>query len=153
MTTKKYITDKFGVKKGDFIFIKTGQKVGTHEGFYQYTIGQRKGIGIAWEEPLYVVKLDAQNNVVYVGTQDDLMQKSLTIHDIKMQYPNDCKEFEALVKIRYNMEAKSAVVKLDYENNTGVITFDEPVASITSGQAAVFYDKQDRHLIGGGWID
>lgn len=153
MTTKKYITDKFGVKKGDFIFIKTGQKVGTHEGFYQYTIGQRKGIGIAWEEPLYVVKLDAQNNVVYVGTQDDLMQKSLTIHDIKMQYPNDCKEFEALVKIRYNMEAKSAVVKLDYENNTGVITFDEPVASITSGQAAVFYDKQDCHLIGGGWID
>lgn len=153
MTTKKYITEKLGQKKGDFVFIKTGKKVGTHDGFYQYTIGQRKGIGIAWEEPLYVVKLDADKNIVYVGTKEDLFEKELTIHDVKLQYPSDKTEFEAMVKIRYNMDSKKALVKIDIENKTGYIVFDEPVSSVTSGQAAVFYDKNDNHLIGGGWID
>ena len=153
MTTKKYITQKFGIKKGDFVFLKTGKKVGTHEGFYQYTIGQRKGIGIAWEEPLYVVKLDAQKNIVYVGTKEDLLSTELSLHDVKFQYPFEKEEFEANVKIRYNMDSKPARVFVDYKNMTGRVVFDEPVASVTSGQAAVFYDKNDKHLIGGGWID
>lgn len=153
MTTKKYITEKFGLKKGDFVFIKTGEKVGTHEGFYQYTIGQRKGIGIAWEEPLYVVKLDAGKNIVYVGTKDDLYGKELKIHDIRFQYPFDKNQFEANVKIRYNMEAQPAVVFVNWDTKTGKIIFDNPVASVTKGQAAVFYSKKDNHLIGGGWID
>lgn len=153
MTTKKYITQKFGTKKGDFVFLKTGKKVGTHEGFYQYTIGQRKGIGIAWEEPLYVVKLDAQKNIVYVGTKEDLLSTELSLHDVKFQYPFEKEEFEANVKIRYNMDSKPARVFVDYKNMTGRVVFDEPVASVTSGQAAVFYDKNDKHLIGGGWID
>ena len=153
MTTKKYITQKFGTKKGDFVFLKTGKKVGTHEGFYQYTIGQRKGIGIAWEEPLYVVKLDAQKNIVYVGTKEDLLSTELSLHDVKFQYPFEKEEFEANVKIRYNMDSKPARIFVDYKNMTGRVVFDEPVASVTSGQAAVFYDKNDKHLIGGGWID
>ena len=153
MTTKKYITQKFGTKKGDFVFLKTGKKVGTHEGFYQYTIGQRKGIGIAWEEPLYVVKLDAQKNIVYVGTKEDLLSTELSLYDVKFQYPFEKEEFEANVKIRYNMDSKPARVFVDYKNMTGRVVFDEPVASVTSGQAAVFYDKNDKHLIGGGWID
>ena len=153
MTTKKYITQKFGTKKGDFVFLKTGKKVGTHEGFYQYTIGQRKVIGIAWEEPLYVVKLDAQKNIVYVGTKEDLLSTELSLHDVKFQYPFEKEEFEANVKIRYNMDSKPARVFVDYKNMTGRVVFDEPVASVTSGQAAVFYDKNDKHLIGGGWID
>ena len=153
MTTKKYITQKFGTKKGDFVFLKTGKKVGTHEGFYQYTIGQRKGIGIAWEEPLYVVKLDAQKNIVYVGTKEDLLSTELSLHDVKFQYPFEKEEFEANVKIRYNMDSKPTRIFVDYKNMTGRVVFDEPVASVTSGQAAVFYDKNDKHLIGGGWID
>ena len=153
MTTKKYITNKFGLKKGSFVFIGTGQKIGEHDGFYQYTIGQRKGIGVAWEEPLYVVKLDALKNIVYVGTRENLLNTELTIHDIKTQYPLDIEKFEALVKIRYNMDFKKALVTLDYKNNSGHVSFLEPVESVTSGQAAVFYDKNDKHLIGGGWID
>lgn len=153
MTTKKYITEKLGLKKGDFIYIKDRRKLGVHDGFYQYTIGQRKGIGIAFEEPLYVVKLDAQNNIVYVGTKEDLFEPSLTISDVKFQYPFDKNSFEALVKIRYNMQAQTAHVTLDREKNTAKIDFAEPVTSVTSGQAAVFYDINDRHLIGGGWID
>lgn len=152
MTTKKYITEKLGHKKGDFVLISTGQKVGVHDGFYQYTIGQRKGIGIAWEEPLYVVKLDAEKNIVYVGTKSDLYLKELSIKDIKLQYETGKSEFEALVKIRYNMQAQKALVKINYEQDTAKIIFDEPVSAVTSGQAAVFYDVCDNHLIGGGWI-
>ena len=153
MTTKKYITEKLGHKKGNFVFIKNNKIIGTHDGFYQYTIGQRKGIGIAWEEPLYVVKLDAEKNIVYTGTREDLMKSELTVHDIKLQYPFNKNEFEAMVKIRYNMTAQKALVKLDYDNKTGKIIFENPVSAVTSGQAAVFYDLKDNHLIGGGWID
>lgn len=153
MTTKKYITEKFGTKKGDFILVKTGEKLGTHEGFFQYTIGQRKGIGLAYEQPLYVVKLDAKTNTVFVGTKEDLYQKSLTFKDLRLQYSYEKTEFEANVKIRYNMQAVKARVCLDTENKRGKIIFDEPVASVTSGQAAVFYDLNDKHLIGGGWIE
>lgn len=156
MTTKKYITEKFGIKKGDFVLIKTGEKLGTHDGFYQYTIGQRKGIGIAYEEPLYVVKLDAQKNIVYVGTKDDLYTDTLTFKDLKLQnqqYTSAKTEFDANVKIRYNMEAQKAKVSIDNENKTGKINFYGPISAVTSGQAAVFYDINDKHLIGGGWIE
>lgn len=153
MTTKKYITEKLGTQKGDFVLIKTNKKLGSHDGFYQYTIGQRKGIGIAYEEPLYVVKLDALKNIVYVGTKDDLFTDSLTFKDFSLQYPFKEQEFDADVKIRYNMEAKKAHIILDSENKTGKINFYEPVSAVTSGQAAVFYDINDKHLIGGGWIE
>lgn len=151
MTTKKYIEEMFGAQKGDFILAKTGEKIGTHNGFYQYTIGQRKGIGIAYEKPLYVTGLDAQKNTVYVGTKEELFQKSLKIKDIKFQYPFDEKEFDAMVKIRYNMASQKARIKITHP--TAEIVFYEPIASITKGQAAVFYDLKDRHLIGGGWIE
>lgn len=153
LTTKKYITEKFGPQKGDFIFIKNGKKLGTHDGFYQYTIGQRKGIGIAYEEPLYVVKLDSDNNIVYVGTKEDLSSNILNFYDLKLQYPIQESEFRANIKIRYNMEAQTGTVQIDKENNTGSIIFDIPVTAITSGQAVVFYDIKDSHLLGGGWIE
>lgn len=155
MTTKKYLIDKFSskIKQGDFLYIKDGRKLGTHEGFYQYTIGQRKGIGIAFEQPLYVVKIDAQNNVVYVGTKEDLLASSLKISDVKFQYPFEKESFEALIKIRYNMQAQKGRVILNNNKKTAIIEFETPISSITSGQAAVFYDIKDQHLIGGGWID
>lgn len=152
MTTKKYISKHIGNKRGDFIHITTGQKIGQHDGFYQYTIGQRKGIGIAWEEPLYVVKLDAAKNIVYVGTKENLYQKNLNIKNISLQQKISEPSFEAFVKIRYNMQPQKALVKINENTNTGEITFFENVTSITSGQAAVFYDIDDNSLIGGGWI-
>lgn len=100
-----------------------------------------------------MVKLDAQKNIVYVGTKEDLLSTELSLHDVKFQYPFEKEEFEANVKIRYNMDSKPARIFVDYKNMTGRVVFDEPVASVTSGQAAVFYDKNDKHLIGGGWID
>ncbi len=147
-TTKKYLLDKFGTKKGVFVEKSTGKILGQHDGFYQYTIGQRKGIGIAYPYPLYVLGVDAANNVVYVGKEEENYSTSLQLKDINLSYPISDNSFAAMIKIRYNMMPQSGVV--DVENYK--VTFDAPVNSITSGQACVFYSPVDGHLIGGGEI-
>lgn len=151
MTTKKYLLEKFGKQKGDFILEKTGEKLGEHDGFYQYTTGQRKGIGIAYKEPLYVSGIDAKNNIVYCAVLEDLRKISIHLKQAKTQYPLEKKDFFAMVKIRYNMSAQKAKVSL-YNDGCAEIVFEEPVYAVTPGQACVFYDTGDGHLIGGGWI-
>ena len=147
-TTKKYLIEKFGERKGDFVDINSGKKLGVHNGFYQYTIGQRKGIGISAPLPLYVVKIDAGKNIVYLG--QDIRQTKVILKNINLTYPLEKKEFEAYVKIRYNMDFKKACCKVfdDYIE----IEFFEPVNSVTNGQSGVIYDLSDKHLIGGGII-
>ena len=149
-TTKKYLIDKFGEKTGDFIEIPTGKKLGTHKGHYLYTIGQRKGIGIAAPYPLYVINIDAEKNIVYLGKREDDFRTKLVIENLNFSYPILKENFDALVKIRYNMPAKKAKVKLIDDKIE--IEFYEPINSITSGQAGVIYDLEDGHLIGGGTV-
>lgn len=150
VTTKSFLIDKFGVKKGDFIDILTGKKWGEHEGAYRYTIGQRKGIGIAAPYPLYVIDIDAQKNIVYLGREDDNYRKTLKVVDLNWSYPIQKREFDAWVKIRYNMPYQKAHVSVfdDFVD----IEFFEPVNSVTNGQSCVIYDLNDKHLIGGGFI-
>lgn len=150
MTTKSYLKEKFGEQKGDFIEIPTGKKLGTHTGHYQYTIGQRKGIGIAAPYPLYVIDIDAEKNIVYLGKREDDFKTRLAIEDLNFSYPIEQKEFDAMVKIRYNMNAKKAHVEII--DDKAQITFYEPVNSITTGQAGVIYDINDGHLIMGGRV-
>ncbi len=149
-TTKKYLTDKLGEISGDFIELSTGKKLGTHTGHYQYTIGQRKGIGIAAPYPLYVIDIDADKNIVYLGKKEDDYRSKLVIEDLNFSYPINKSEFDAMVKIRYNMQAKKARVKVLQDK--AEIEFYEPVNSITAGQSGVIYDINDCHLIGGGYI-
>lgn len=149
-TTKKYLIDKLGETSGDFIELSTGKKLGTHTGHYQYTIGQRKGIGIATPYPLYVIDIDADKNIVYLGKKEDDYRNKLVIEDLNFSYPVTETEFDAMVKIRYNMQAKKAKVKILQDQ--AEIEFYEPINSITAGQSGVIYDIQDRHLIGGGYI-
>lgn len=150
VTTKSFLIDKFGVKKGDFIDVLTGKKWGEHEGAYRYTIGQRKGIGIAAPYPLYVIDIDAQKNIVYLGREDDNYRKTLKVVDLNWSYPIQKREFDAWVKIRYNMPHQKAHVSVfdDFVD----IEFFEPVNSVTNGQSCVIYDLNDKHLIGGGFI-
>lgn len=150
MTTKKYLSEKFGSKKGDFIDVLTGKKWGEHSGCYQFTIGQRKGIGIAAPYPLYVIDIDAEKNIVYVGREEDNYKKNAKIINLNFTYPIQAQEFDAWVKIRYNMEHKKAHVRI-YDEFAD-IEFYEPINSITSGQAGVIYDLDDKHLIGGGFV-
>lgn len=150
LTTKKYLNNLFKAQKGQFIEKLSGKVLGYHDGFWQFTIGQRKGIGIAYPEPLYVVEIDAQTNTVYVGCKNVLDTFSTKLNDVFWSYPMEKDTFEAYVKIRYNMQAVLArVCKNELE---WIIDFQEAVSGITSGQACVFYDKDDKHMLGGGFL-
>ncbi len=149
-TLKDYLFETIGKKQGDFIDITTGKKLGEHDGCFQYTIGQRKGIGIAAENPLYTIKIDLKTNTVYVGEKDKAYGNSLTLKNCHKTYPFEENSFDVITKIRYNMPFVNAHVEIDGTN--AIMTFPEPVYSITPGQAAVWYDKNDGHLLGGGWI-
>ncbi len=150
LNTKKFLYDKFGIQKGDFIDVLTGKKWGEHNGSYMYTIGQRKGIGIAAPYPLYVIDIDSSKNIVYVGRDEDNYRKNLKLVDLNFTYDIKKTEFDALIKIRYNMDFKKAHIRVlrDFVD----VEFYEPVNSITNGQSGVLYDIDDYHLIGGGFI-
>ena len=150
MTTKKYLNNILEPKKGLFIEKRTGKKLGEHSGYWQYTIGQRKGIGLAAPEALYVIEIDAITNTVYVGYKNELYSKELKLKDINWCYPILNSEFDVNVKIRYNMKAVFAKLKINGSEN--LIQFDTPVSAIAKGQACVLYDKEDGHLIGGAFI-
>lgn len=150
MTTKKFLLENLGEKPGEFVEISTGKVLGHHNGFYQYTIGQRKGIGIAHDYPLYVVDIDSEKNIVYLGKKDYGLRSQLALRDLHFSYPAVDTGFEALVKIRYNMQFKKAHINI--LNEYAEITFEEGISSITPGQAGVIYDINDGHLIGGGTI-
>jgi len=149
MTTKKYLNNILGNCKGDFVERKTGKVLGHHDGFWQYTIGQRKGIGLAAPEALYVVGIEPQTNTVYVGYKPELDAEKLILNNIQWSYSMNKNNFEALVKIRYNMKAIRATINI---SECVEITFLEPVSGITSGQACVIYDIENGHLLGGGFI-
>lgn len=151
VTTKSFLTDKFGTKKGDFIDILTGKKWGEHDGAYKFTVGQRRGIGIAAPYPLYVIDVDPVKNIVYIGREEDNYKKIVKISNLNLTYTPAVTEMDAWVKIRYNMPHKKAHVRL-FEGFAD-IEFDEPVNSVTRGQSGVIYDLSDKHLIGGGIIN
>ena len=150
MTTKKYLNNLFIAQKGNFVEKSSGKILGHHDGYWQYTIGQRKGIGLAAPEALYVIGIEPNSNTVYVGYKNELENSSLELNNTFWNYPINEKEFEALVKIRYNMKAVPAKINID--NNFVNIKFYEPISGITPGQACVLYNKNDGHLLGGGFI-
>lgn len=151
-TTKKYLLEKFGKKIGNFVLKSENRILGQHEGCYLYTVGQRKGIGVSYEAPLYVLSIDSQNNIVYLGVKSELDECCVKLKNVVIQNSIYCeKEFEAFVKIRYNMNYAKGKVTLE-SNNEATVTFETIVNSVTNGQACVFYDLNDKSLIGGGWI-
>ena len=139
-------------KKGKIV-LTTGEILGEHNGLINYTIGQRKGLGISYKEPLYVIKLDINKNQVIVGTEKELYNDKLEainlnwIVDIEDKLENG---IECFAKIRYRAkEAKAKVVK---EFDKIKVIFQEPQRAITPGQSVVFYDE-DGVVLGGGKIE
>jgi tRNA-specific 2-thiouridylase len=132
------------------IVTREGKIIGQHNGLANYTIGQRKGLGIASPIPLYVITKDAAHNTLIVGTRDELGSRELTargVNWISGEAPREL--FRAEVKIRYTAKEAEAWVEPLGEDQARV-RFDAPQRDITSGQAAVFY--QDDVLLGGGII-
>ncbi len=132
------------------IVTRDGQVVGHHNGLSNYTIGQRKGLGVASPVPLYVLGKDAGTNTVIVGTQDELGTRELTAKDvnwIRGEVPTE--PFRAEVKIRYTARPAWAWVT-PLNGDQARVQFDAPARDVTAGQAAVFYVEEE--VLGGGII-
>jgi len=137
------------LQSGDIVTTE-GKVVGQHNGLANYTIGQRKGLGVFSPDPLYVITKDATQNRLVIGAADELGFSELTAHDVNWISGEAPKEsFRALVKIRYSAKEVEAWVS-PQEQNQATVRFDHPVRDVTAGQAAVFY--QDELMLGGGII-
>ncbi len=126
-----------------------GNKLGNHQGYPFFTIGQRKGLGIALGEPMYVTEIRPAENVVVLGKEEDLQRKGMLVQNITLQKVDSITDgMEALVKIRY--KDRGALAKLYQDDGFVRVHFNHDVKGIAPGQSAVFYDGE--HLIGGGNI-
>lgn len=128
-----------------------GEVVGKHEGFYHYTRGQRRGLGVAHSERLYVLSTDAKKNEVVVGSKDEIFDRSFEASRMNWFLPPvPGTEFRASVKIRAQHTKAEATVRVHNLEKIEV-TFSEPQDAITPGQGAVIYHEDK--ILGGGWID
>jgi tRNA-specific 2-thiouridylase len=137
-------------RAGGEIRTADGAVIGEHGGLHRYTIGQRRGIGVASSEPLYVVKIDVPRNQLVVGRRSELYGKSFIatgVNWLAIRQPE--RPMPAKVRIRYRAEEAPATITPVETGRVGV-EFDEPQPAITPGQAAVFYDGDV--VVGGGWI-
>lgn len=126
-----------------------GKTLGQHAGVHHFTVGQRKGLGVATGSPLYVTEIDRESRRVVVGTNQDLMRRRCRVRDVNWIRPAvDGEEIAARVRIR-NKHA-SAPARVMVKGSAAEVEFAEPQRAITPGQAAVFYDGDE--VIGGGWI-
>lgn len=149
---KKFIEERVGAEKfkPGPIYDTEGNRVGTHEGLPNYTVGQRKGLGLALGYPVYVVRLDVENNALIVGRDNEVFQKNLIAKDNNfILFDKLTEEMEVEAKIRYSAPPAPGVIK-PLENGEVLVEFKEPQRAITPGQAVVFY--QDDYVVGGGTI-
>lgn len=129
-----------------------GKVLGTHKGFYHYTHGQRRGLGIAHSERLYVLDTDPGKNEVVVGTKKDVLAKKFSVARINwFLKPETAGPVRIHAKIRSQHSKSPATLTLMDGGATASVIFDEPQDAITPGQGAVFYDGAN--VLGGGWIE
>ncbi len=129
---------------------RSGNEVGRHQGIANFTIGQRRGLGVAMGFPVYVAALDPHTNTVTVAARDELASDTLTASGVHWLIDPPTAPVRASVKIRYAHRAAPAVVEATADDRVHV-RFDEPQNAVTPGQAAVFY--RGDVVLGGGWID
>src|SRR6202451_3771121 len=127
-----------------------GEVIGEHSGIHNFTVGQRKGLGVATGSPLYVIQIKGDQRQVVVGNQDDLYSRTLRARRVNLVAVDDLRQpMRVRVKIRHRHEGAPAVLEKTGPDEV-LVTFDEPQRAITPGQAAVFYDGDV--VVGGGWI-
>ncbi len=126
-----------------------GTKVGTHDGIENFTIGQRKGLGVAMLEPYFVVQLDSEKNEVVIGKRADLQRRELWAEECNWLLDNFDETATLSVQIRYNSSSHPAKVTRTADRQMHVV-FDNPIDAIAPGQLAVVY--QGHRVLGGGWI-
>lgn len=133
---------------GDFVDA-AGSFLGRHEGYEHFTVGQRKGLGIAFGEPRFVLSINAATRQVVLGRQEDLTRSQIEVDRLSWLIDPPVGTIRCEVKVRYRHESRSCVVQVS-DSDTAAILPDEPISGVAPGQAAVFYDGE--RVLGGGWI-
>jgi tRNA-specific 2-thiouridylase len=147
----EFIEQETGEKEKPGNFVSTdGRVLGLHQGIGHYTIGQRKGLGIALGEPAFVVEIRPETNEVVLGKGSDVFTDHLTADMVNCMAVDHFEEGQKVIaKIRYNHDGAPAVIS-KVEKDSFSLTFPEPVRAVTPGQAVVLYD--DENVLGGGTI-
>ena len=136
------------VDGGDFI-LQNGTKVGKHKGYPFYTVGQRKGLDLAFGEPMHVLEIIPETNVVVLGTRDELDKQEMMVRNFNfIKYPSLPENFEARTKIRY--KDAGTMSTLNQQGDMMNVLFHSKVTAVAPGQSAVVYEGND--LVGGGFI-
>ena len=146
---KKFRPESF--KPGKIIDIK-GKQIGKHEGIINYTIGQRKGIKIASNSPLYVVNINADNNTIIVGNKECLEVKQIKLRDLNIL--GSKKDFNKIINIKVRSTGRLLKAKINILENSADVEILDKETGISPGQACVFYSKDNigDKVLGGGWI-
>lgn len=151
---ERYLAEKNGGRESaeGEIVSEDGAVLGEHRGIHHYTIGQRKGLGIATGKPMYVLQIDPADRKVVVGDNAALLRKSFRVRDVNWIAIAELTEpLRAEVKIRHQFRSAPAEVRPASKNGQVEVEFDRPQRAVTPGQAAVFY--QEDLVVGGGWIE
>jgi tRNA-specific 2-thiouridylase len=138
-----------GLMDGEIVHVD-GRVLARHHGTYRYTVGQRRGLGIAWPEPLYVVGIDAAQKRVIVGEKPHLQVADFSVTGVNWLIQPPADMFEVACRIRYRHQEVPALIQT-VDDNYLTVHLKEAQTGVTPGQAAVFY--QGDEVIGGGWID
>lgn len=129
-----------------------GEVLGEHDGIHQFTVGQRRGLGISYHEALYVQAIRPEDGTVVVGGRDQLMSRGLIAERCNwLSFERPPGPLECSIKIRYAGEPVPALVTVGDEASTAFVEFEQPQRAVTPGQAAVFYRGEE--VLGGGWIE
>ena len=146
---KKYRPESF--KKGNILDTE-GNVIGKHEGIINFTVGQRKGIGIAHKEPLYVVNINAKRNEVIISNREALTIKKIHLKDLNLL--SDVEEYNDNLFIKVRSTGRLIKAEVYFNNNKAEVNLKEMEKGISPGQACVFYSKNQfgDKVLGGGWI-
>ncbi|GAB3995717.1 tRNA 2-thiouridine(34) synthase MnmA [Spirosoma daeguense] len=138
------------VAGGNFVMEGTGKILGKHQGYPFYTIGQRKGLGMAFGQPMFVTEIRKETNEVVLGLDKDLLRDGMIVRKLNLQkYGHIAEPIETVTKVRYKDAGTPAIIS-QLEDDLIDVRFHEGVSAIAPGQAAVFYEGDD--VVGGGWI-
>ena len=147
---RKFRPDSF--QKGNIKNLE-GKVIGVHDGIINFTIGQRKGIKVSDKEPLYVLKINSDNNEIIVGPKENLGKKDISLKDLNLL--TDKKDLDQNIFVKVRSTGNLLEAKVDLKNdNTAHVNLLKPEDGISPGQACVFYRKDQfgHKVLGGGWI-
>ncbi len=129
----------------------SGEVIGHHTGIHNFTVGQRKGLGLTSPNPLYVLAIHPDSHQVQVGPDTELLTRELRANRLNwISIPGLSEPIRVLAKVRHRHEPQPATLRPGPDADTTIAVFDEPQRAITPGQAAIFY--QEDEVVGGGWI-